>query len=148
MILHRFNGNANHSSCCIDKSSSAELSEAINSMFRWYEKAKVCYAYLCDVSQDTNLKEDISEFVKSRWFKRGWTLQELLAPKSVDFYSRHEKGWRFLGTKEDLCDYISSITGIDTDTLYGAGLEHVSVARKMSWASHVCAKFFLVLSYA
>ena len=122
--------------CCIDKTSSAELSEAINSMFRWYEKAKVCYAYLSDVSGDANLKKDVSEFVGSRWFTRGWTLQELVAPKSVLFYSRRYTGWHFLGTKEDLCDHISAVTGIDTDTLYGAGLELASVARKMSWASH------------
>jgi hypothetical protein len=105
-------------------------------MFRWYEKAKVCYAYLSDVSGDANLREDVSEFVASRWFTRGWTLQELVAPKSVKFYSRRNNGWHFLGTKEDLCDHISTITGIDTDTLYGAGLELASVARKMSWASH------------
>jgi hypothetical protein len=105
-------------------------------MFRWYERAEVCYAYLSDVSGDANLQEDVSEFVESRWFTRGWTLQELVAPKSVLFYSKRDKGWHFLGTKEELCDQISTITGIDTDTLYGAGLELASVARKMSWASH------------
>lgn len=121
--------------CCIDKTSSAELSEAINSMFRWYERARVCYAYLSDVSGDANLRVDVREFVESRWFTRGWTLQELVAPKSVLFYSKRGRGWHFLGSKEDLCDHISNITGIDTDTLYGAGLELASVARKMSWAS-------------
>jgi hypothetical protein len=68
-------------SCCIDKSSSAELSEAINSMFRWYEESQVCYAYLSDVrnaSEDPSSRD--SDFLMSKWFTRGWTLQELLAP--------------------------------------------------------------------
>ena len=68
-------------SCCIDKSSSAELSEAINSMFRWYEESQVCYAYLSDVrnaSEDPSSRD--SDFLTSKWFTRGWTLQELLAP--------------------------------------------------------------------
>jgi hypothetical protein len=62
--------------CCIDKSSSAELSEAINSMYRWYQWAKVCYAYLVDVQNPNQLEE-------SKWFTRGWTLQELIAPSRV-----------------------------------------------------------------
>lgn len=60
--------------CCIDKTSSAELSEAINSMFVWYKEASVCYAYLSDVPPlDPFL--DVAEFSRSRWFTRGWTLQ-------------------------------------------------------------------------
>jgi hypothetical protein len=122
------------SRCCIDKTSSAELSEAINSMFRWYEKAETCYAYLSDVPDGAGLvpAQVRARFAASRWFTRGWTLQELIAPRYVLFFSRH---WKYFGTKESLCDQISAITGIDTDTLLGAGLEHVSVARKMSWAS-------------
>jgi len=57
--------------CCIDKTSSAELSEAINSMYRWYKKAAICYAYLSDVDSADDLKDSL-------WFTRGWTLQELL----------------------------------------------------------------------
>src|ERR1700733_11285950 len=72
-----------HISCCIDKTSSAELSEAINSMFRRYSRSKVCYAYLIDVPYD-GFDDSLP---KSRWFTRGWTLQELLAPPSVVFYS-------------------------------------------------------------
>src|SRR5262249_8258217 len=67
--------------CCIDKSSSSELSEAINSMFKWYRNAKVCYAYLVDVQA-----ADPASFEKSRWFTRGWTLQELIAPKRLIFF--------------------------------------------------------------
>jgi hypothetical protein len=72
--------------CCIDKTSSAELSEAINSMFRWYENSEVCYAYLQDVPSGTDIYKQDSAFRKSRWFTRGWTLQELLAPRLIHFY--------------------------------------------------------------
>jgi hypothetical protein len=84
--------------CCIDKSSSAELSEAINSMFRWYQNAEVCYAYLDDVQvalepgvdgvllSDERFSEE--ELARSRWFTRGWTLQELVAPNDVVFYEK------------------------------------------------------------
>ncbi|KAI9641183.1 hypothetical protein NHQ30_009983 [Ciborinia camelliae] len=71
--------------CCIDKSSSAELSESINSMYAWYKQAEVCYAYLVDVPYGQNPYESGSSFRKSRWFTRGWTLQELLAPKKIVF---------------------------------------------------------------
>jgi len=71
--------------CCIDKSSSAELSEAINSMFSWYEQAEICYAYLSDVPSKPT---ELDQLTNSRWFTRGWTLQELIAPGKVDFYSR------------------------------------------------------------
>ena len=76
-------------SCCIDKSNSTELHEAINSMFHWYQNAAKCYVYLSDVSavKSTQLQWQ-SAFVRSRWFTRGWTLQELLAPRSVEFFSR------------------------------------------------------------
>jgi hypothetical protein len=70
--------------CCIDKTSSAELTEAINSMFRWYQEATVCYVYLADV-QATAASNP--EFRKSRWFTRGWTLQELIAPRNITFYT-------------------------------------------------------------
>jgi hypothetical protein len=79
-------------SCCIDKSSSAELQEAINSMFRWYRDAAKCYVYLSDVSTGKHSwsSERLWEvgFRQSRWFTRGWTLQELLAPRSVEFFSQ------------------------------------------------------------
>ncbi|KKY13785.1 putative het domain-containing protein [Diplodia seriata] len=81
--------------CCIDKSSSAELSESINSMFRWYGASPTCYVYLSDVSEN---KFDLeSEFANSRWFTRGWTLQELIAPVTVVFYNRD---WIHMGTRQ------------------------------------------------
>ena len=100
-------------SCCIDKSSSAELSEAINSMFRWYQKAAKCYVYLSDVStKKHSLSSELlwkSAFRRSLWFSRGWTLQELLAPSSVEFFSRD--GVR-LGNKTSLENEIQQTTGI------------------------------------
>ncbi|RSL62684.1 hypothetical protein CEP53_004667 [Fusarium sp. AF-6] len=100
---------------CIDKSSSAELSEAINSMFSWYQGARVCYVYLSDVpSPALGEPTDTKTFRWSRWFTRGWTLQELLAPRDVEFYS---KDWSLLGTKLSLCPEISLITGIDAKYL-------------------------------
>ncbi|KAG9227997.1 heterokaryon incompatibility protein-domain-containing protein, partial [Amylocarpus encephaloides] len=127
--------------CCIDKTSSAELSEAINSMMVWYQKSTICYAFLSDVtlplSTDSLVPsaddEQYSEFATSRWFTRGWTLQELLAPSDVRFYDKY---WRFLGTKSYLGQIISKVTGIDEDTLKGRDLREVSVAKRMSWASH------------
>ncbi|KAI1842544.1 hypothetical protein JX266_011298 [Neoarthrinium moseri] len=118
--------------CCIDKSSSAELSEAINSMFRWYQESAVCFAFLADVSAVDDIGQDDSEFSRSRWFTRGWTLQELLAPEHVQFMS---KSWSELGTKVSLSTYLTKITSIDKDYLNGEDLGTASIAHRMSWAS-------------
>jgi hypothetical protein len=112
-------------SCCIDKTSTAELSEAINSMFRWYREARVCYAYLADVQEATQLAD-------SRWFTRGWTLQELVAPSTVWFYT---VDWQYLGSKVDLQLELQRVTGIDTGVLTDGVLEKVSIAGRMSWAA-------------
>jgi len=119
--------------CCIDKSSSAELTEAINSMYRWYEGAAVCYAYLSDVFAPSGPGAE-SAFRQSRWFTRGWTLQELIAPSKLEFYSND---WRYLGNKKDasLSMAVSDITGIDMTTLLGGRPADVSIARRMHWAS-------------
>ncbi|TFK80360.1 HET-domain-containing protein [Polyporus arcularius HHB13444] len=115
--------------CCIDKMSSAELSEAINSMFRWYALASICYAYLHDVS--ATYRRDI--FGSSQWFTRGWTLQELIAPRFLLFMS---SDWTPLGTKALLAEDIQGITGIDAEVLtFSRDVMAVSVARRMSWAS-------------
>ncbi|KAK1700879.1 heterokaryon incompatibility protein-domain-containing protein [Colletotrichum godetiae] len=119
--------------CCIDQSSSHELSFAIRSMFQWYQLAKKCYTYLQDVPSKANSRWK-SKFRKSRWFTRGWTLQELLAPKELNFYS-HD--WQALGTKQELSDVVWDITGIPAQFLRGdSGLEEASVAQRMSWASN------------
>jgi hypothetical protein len=123
--------------CCIDKTSSAELSEAINSMFQWYSKAQVCYAYLNDVSlphgNGSALDDAFFEALSnSQWWKRGWTLQELIAPSLVRFFSRD---WTYFGDKVTLGPAITIITGIDQATLEGQDIRRVSIARRMFWAS-------------
>ncbi|KAE8313541.1 heterokaryon incompatibility protein-domain-containing protein [Aspergillus transmontanensis] len=149
--------------CCIDKSSSSELSEAINSMFRWYGKATVCYAFLADVPPGCNPHDHQGPFAKSRWFTRGWTLQELLAPENIVFYA---SDWSYIATKIELCKELNLITGIDirylssgtagrvtvdtqsgSDSLFGSvkdntqqrrslpALHQASIAERMSWAS-------------
>ena len=118
--------------CCIDKTSSAELGEAINSMFKWYQRARVCYAYLEDVDVRSNLESVSVDFSSSQWFKRGWTLQELIAPSNVRFFS---KEWVEIGNKAEMVDLLHSATRIDKDVLRGGQLNRVSVARRMSWAA-------------
>ena len=129
--------------CCIDKSSSSELSEAINSMYAWYADAEVCYAYLPDVAGQPNTHDAGTDFARSRWFTRGWTLQELLAPKKVVFYTA---GWNRIGERSEqikvgerlasIASLLSTITGIDEDILTGArSLHTTSVAKRMSWAA-------------
>jgi hypothetical protein len=125
--------------CCIDKSSSAELSEAINSMFRYYHDAVKCYVYLSDVSISGTVGERSSSqrtwesaFQRSRWFTRGWTLQELVAPTSVDFFSL--EGER-LGEKLLMVQEIYEITGISVRALEGCHLSQFSVEERMSWAA-------------
>ncbi|KAI0661925.1 heterokaryon incompatibility protein-domain-containing protein [Cubamyces menziesii] len=119
--------------CCIDKQSSAELSEAINSMYAWYGHAEICYAYLHDVKDDEDPLSPYSAFFGSAWFTRGWTLQELIAPKNVMFLSKH---WTFLGTKNTLADAISTITSVGAGVLnHTTSLDSVPVATRMGWAS-------------
>lgn len=121
--------------CCIDKSSSAELQESINSMFRWYRAAKECYAYLADVPDEEG-PEQMTAFRTSRWWTRGWTLQELIAPKEVLFYS---SGWSRLGTRNNQRALVSAVTGIDMDVLKDSlerpALDTISISKRMSWAS-------------
>ena len=101
-------------------------------MFQWYRDAKVCYAYLFDVPSHVDLHAENSLFTQSRWFTRGWTLQELLAPREVHFYGIE---WAFLGAKKDLCYRIESITGIRSEFLQGQHLHYASIAERMFWAS-------------
>ncbi|KAI1110980.1 heterokaryon incompatibility protein-domain-containing protein [Nemania sp. NC0429] len=157
--------------CYIDKSSSAELSEAINSMFAWYRDAAVCYAWLSDYVQDgafsltddavldsfesreliaendrgfrdlppltskeLDLRNSIGQGLKKcKWFSRGWTLQELIAPKHVEFYDRD---WNLFGPKTQLAPILSWITSVDSAVLRGGPLDHVLVGRRMSWAAN------------
>ncbi|KAJ4423945.1 hypothetical protein N0V82_001373 [Gnomoniopsis sp. IMI 355080] len=122
--------------CCIDKSSSAELSEAINSMFRWYERATVCYAFLGDLAPapPEQLRETLEASIRHcRWFTRSWTLQELIAPRHINFYDRD---WQFCFTKATASAALARITGVGVDILeHRRDLSAVSVAQKMSWAA-------------
>lgn len=140
--------------CCIDKTSSTELSEAINSMFQWYKESAICYVYLSDVDTDDIFNHDEADpilrqelrsmFGKeslfrstlqnySRWFSRGWTLQELLAPLRVQFFDQH---WKYIGRKEDHLQILSNITNIDLYALNGGDPQRLSIARRMSWAAN------------
>ncbi|KAK7179092.1 hypothetical protein DPSP01_014134 [Paraphaeosphaeria sporulosa] len=124
--------------CCIDKSSSAELQEAINSMFRWYQNAKRCYVYLSDVLHSPSDSDDECSrrwkpaFKKSRWFTRGWTLQELIAPASVEFFS---KEGTYLGNKQSLEQTVQEITGIAVKALRRGPLSQFSKDERLSWAA-------------
>ncbi|KAI0508751.1 HET-domain-containing protein [Xylaria bambusicola] len=121
--------------CCIDKSSSAELSEAINSMYLLYQNSQVCYAFLSDVSTPSTHTSDRTwkaEFQSSRWFTRGWTLQELIAPKSLKFYSR---SWSYIGTKVELAVAITEKTAIPQGVIISGDCSNSSVAQRMSWAA-------------
>ncbi|PKS07150.1 hypothetical protein jhhlp_005750 [Lomentospora prolificans] len=146
--------------CCIDKQSSAELSEAINSMYRWYQHSAVCYVYMPDVVADPDsfpvsnsptslvpgeawpsspgrdakhLRRLGLAFAASRWFRRGWTLQELIAPRLVEFYDRD---WTEIGTKASLVSDLQRITGIRAEILQGASPGSLcTIAERLSWAS-------------
>ncbi|KAI1338604.1 heterokaryon incompatibility protein-domain-containing protein [Xylariaceae sp. FL0016] len=134
--------------CCIDKASSAELSEAINSMFRWYRGAAFCIVFLFDLppalsslSSPTSLSwssaspqlDFVRDFPTCRWLTRGWTLQEMIAPPKLEFY---DAGWEFRGYKSDWKLLLSRETGVDVAILDDlAGLPQIPVARRMSWAA-------------
>lgn len=127
--------------CCIDKSSSAELSEAINSMYRWYRDAAVCYVHLSDMKRCEDYQNPLEDgpivstnyqmLQACRWFTRGWTLQELLAPHDVEFY---DQDWVLIGTKGTMRSLLSGITGIKPGHLWKS--QEASVAQKMSWAAN------------
>jgi tetratricopeptide (TPR) repeat protein len=122
--------------CCIDKTSSTELTEAINSMFAWYRDAAQCYVYLSDVSVGGRVsgpptqQEWYPAFQQSRWFTRGWTLQELVAPSRVEFFSVEGQ---LLGDKPSLVQELYDITGISRRVLQGQSLAEISVDERMSW---------------
>lgn len=123
--------------CCIDKKNNVELNTAITSMFAWYAKAVKCYVYLPDVVRSLSSgKGDIVEspwqdqFRKCRWLARGWTLQELLAPKVVEFYDRDGT---LLGDKKTLEHHLCEITGIPTAAFRGRALTSFSIEERLSW---------------
>ncbi len=119
--------------CCIDKTSSSELSEAINTMFRWYKEAVVCYVYLSDVLLFEDGYAPESQFRQSRWFTRGWTLQELVAPKEVKFY---DALWEVIGNRSKLRYLIQEITEIPASFFTNQSVYDASIAQRMSWAAN------------
>ncbi|KAH7139679.1 heterokaryon incompatibility protein-domain-containing protein, partial [Dactylonectria estremocensis] len=118
---------------CIDKTSSAELSEAINSMFKWYKNSGVCYAVLEDLHTNKG-STTLRHLKKCKWFTRGWTLQELIAPETVTFVNAY---WDEVGSKTEpkWGGMITNITTIDGGTLLGLSPKRISIAIRMSWAS-------------
>lgn len=122
--------------CCIDKANNTELTEAITSMYRWYQNSQKCYVYLSDISNGhaelINESRSVlhEEFCKSRWFKRGWTLQELIAPSIVEFYS---KDCEYLGTKGTLGIQISEITTIPLAVLQGSHPCQFPIDERIRW---------------
>jgi Heterokaryon incompatibility protein (HET) len=119
--------------CCIDKSTSDEVQASINSMFRWYRNAARCYVYLSDISIDGDQSQTSWEaaFRASEWFTRGWTLQELVAPASVEFFT---KEGRRLGDKTSLKQQIHEITGIALPALQGTPLSQFDIEERFEWA--------------
>ncbi|KAK5718094.1 hypothetical protein LTR17_015882 [Elasticomyces elasticus] len=124
--------------CCINRSNATEVSEAVICMFRWYQRATRCFAILSDVIVGED-EEDLifpqswlADFRRSRWFKRGWTLQELLAPESVEFFSA--QGLR-LGSKASLRALVSDITRIPGEAFLSGSLDNFSIHQRMSWAA-------------
>ena len=122
---------------CIDKSSSTELQEAISSMFRWYRNAAECHVYLAEVSRPaldadrrpSQLAWELS-FRKSRWFTRGWTLQELVTPALVEFFSREGDQ---LGSRRSLERHVHEVTRIPVKALRGSPLSDFTVPERMLW---------------
>lgn len=129
--------------CCINKANPAEMSGAITSMFRWYQNAVKCYVFLADVSSSKRDAEGWTDliweksFPSSRWFTRGWTLQELLAPRIVEFFSRERV---LLGRRDTLVRQIHEITAIPVAALRGASavdgrsVRDFSVEDRFAWA--------------
>ncbi|KAK4498425.1 hypothetical protein PRZ48_011083 [Zasmidium cellare] len=132
--------------CCINKLDPTELTEAINCMFNWYSMCAYCYVYLSDVKIPNEAPEDLYRCLyTSKWFKRGWTLQELIAPHSRSIY---DEAWNLITTRTDSALLLSDITKVDMKLLeyvntregspHGVGmarLEQYSLAQRMSWAA-------------
>ncbi|KAK3934448.1 HET-domain-containing protein [Diplogelasinospora grovesii] len=118
--------------CCIDKPNITEFTKAIISMYRWYQNWRRCYIYLSDVSTMEQASSGAWEaaFRKSRWFTRGWTLQEIIAPRSVEFFSSE---CQRLGDKNSLERQLHEITGIPVEALRGAPPTEFSIKERMTW---------------
>jgi hypothetical protein len=124
--------------CCIDRWDTSERSRAINSMFQWYQNAARCYVFLSDVStlaatETAPCSDWEASFRASAWFSRGWTLQELIAPVSVEFFSR--EGHR-IGDKASLDRHLHDITGLPLAALRNCSLDQFNLYERMRWAQN------------
>lgn len=124
--------------CCIDKTDIEELQTSVSLMYQTYERAEKCYALLSDVSmgfveegEALASRDWESSFAQSRWFTRGWTLQELLAPHSVEFYSQEGI---YIGSKHTLTKQLNTISGISIQALQGQELDTFDIDERLSWA--------------
>ncbi|KAF2995238.1 hypothetical protein E8E13_002798 [Curvularia kusanoi] len=125
--------------CCIKKDNPTELQHSINSMFRWYKEAAKCYVYMADVStskqpQDCRTQNGVwrEDFTRSRWFTRGWTLQELLAPHDVSFFSREGE---MLGSLDKLKELVQMVTGLPLSVFSGTDLHTYGIEERLSWTA-------------
>jgi hypothetical protein len=148
--------------CCIDKSSSAELTESINSMWSWYRMATECYVFLADIPSWVDRRDGklwqksnegkwrlqsmaVSALRRSVWFTRGWTLQELLAPDHLLFFN---EDWRAIATKQELALELSTITGIPARYLRSPErIPEASIAMRMGWVSRRTTKRMEDMAY-
>jgi tetratricopeptide (TPR) repeat protein len=124
--------------CCIDKWNLRELSHSINSMFQWYQNAAKCYVFLSDVSVSTanEVRQQSSweqSFRASEWFTRGWTLQELIAPQQVEFFSREGQQ---IGDKSSLEELLHEITAIPRSVLQNCPIDKFSITERKTWAAN------------
>ena len=119
--------------CCIHKTSDADLSEAITTMFKYSSDATVCFACLSDLASESSDGSREWDLSICRWFYRGWTLQELLAPSNIVFY---DQVFQRVRDKYSLVDEISRITSIPAAYLIESGrFQAACIAQRMSWAS-------------
>lgn len=117
--------------CCINKFHGPELGEAINLMYTWYAKSTVCYAYLTDVRRSRKKSKDWhADLCNSRWFKRGWTLQEMIAPSRLEFYDCERE---YLGNREALAKIVQSASGVPIEILKGASFDRFPYAERLAW---------------
>ncbi|KAK7460467.1 hypothetical protein VKT23_009188 [Stygiomarasmius scandens] len=119
--------------CCIKQGNHDDVAMNITSMYGYYQNAEVCYVYLVDVGRKRTMFDGRFWWqLGSEWFQRGWTLQELLAPRTVIFLN---KRWQRIGDKYDLRDDIQRQTTIPSAVLSGEqSVQDVDVLTRMSWA--------------
>ncbi|KJA27585.1 hypothetical protein HYPSUDRAFT_862747 [Hypholoma sublateritium FD-334 SS-4] len=115
---------------CINKDSSSELDESIRSMYKWYRGAHVCISFLSQSWDLSGMKDD-------SWFTRGWTLQELLAPRDNYFYNGN---WEYLGSSTDeaiqsAIESASTITRAELEACRRGETDRIPISRRLQLAA-------------